>query len=82
MKIPEHLVSLYDSPSYRHIEEMWKKAAEQLSLESGIFIEVDIRHGSNNAGRSHMTEIVFMVAGHEFAGLADVKRAIANKAFL
>ena len=82
MKIPTHHIFLSGSFAYKALTEKWEKAAGELSLESGIYIEVDVKHGSTNLGNAHMIEIVFKVADHEFAGLTDVKKAIANKAFL
>ena len=84
MKIPsDRIFSLMKgSVDYETIEQDWLKAAYQLSLESGIFIEVIVKHDRSNLGNLYLQEIVFKVMEHEFNGLSDLKRAIDNKAFL
>jgi hypothetical protein len=82
MKIPDLHIFLSGSIAYKALVEKWKTAAEELSLETGVYVEVDVKHKNTNLGNQYMSEIIFKVSSHEFAGLADVKKAIANKAFL
>ncbi len=69
------------------IEELWHDAARQISLETGIFIEVKYEYdgpGPQPFGpvNVEIRRIFFKVKEHEFESLTDLKKAVANRAFL
>ncbi len=84
MKIPEEL-RLWINTDGRGTQliELWKRTADQVSMEYGMLVEVKIipRPGPG----SHMIDrLVFTVldGAHEFESLNELKRALANKVFL
>jgi hypothetical protein len=58
---------------------MWEKAAEDLSLDSGVYVRVNwvCRDSSTSIDR-----IFFKIDEHEFEGMDAARRAAMNKAFL
>jgi hypothetical protein len=78
MKLPEDIYYPNDD-SYVRLLKLWRDNAEQLSVETGIFIEVHITYPT---GKNYINRIFFKVDDHEFEGLNEVKRAIEMKAFL
>jgi hypothetical protein len=77
MKIPEH-INMVDTNEYFKV---WRHEAQQLSMETGIFIQVVIKYRSSSVV-VYVDEIVFKIMDHEFNSLHDLKKAIVNKAFL
>jgi len=76
MKIPENLV---DKDDCLRIYKLWRDAADKLSLETGIFIQVKQQYDRQYPV---FNRIYFVVDGHEFENLTDLKKAVSNKAFL
>lgn len=76
------------------IMSLWKKSAQQLSLETGIYIQVSAEYGETPATiylapghiipstDFHLERIYFKIMDHEFESLNDLKKALNNKAFL
>lgn len=56
---------------------LWDKTAREISLETGIYIEVVAEYENIT-----LTEIKFKVMDHEFGSLKELKKALDNKAFL
>jgi hypothetical protein len=73
MKIPAHIYMHESSPTV----ERWQFAADNLSMETGIFVEVKYE-----SSVGCMTRIYFVIGDHQFDSLNEVKRALENKAFL
>lgn len=60
----------------------WYNAAQTLSLQHGIFIEVLMDCTPNSSVLStKVTRIYFKAMGHEFESLRDLKKGLRNKAF-
>ncbi len=69
------------------LEELWHDTARQISLETGIYVEVGYEYEGSGPSpfgpiSLDMKRIFFKVKEHEFESLTDLKKAIANKAFL
>lgn len=79
MKIPN--ASEIDWTYMERMKAVWEDAAFQLSLESGVFIEV-VTKSDESYLVTPIKEITFKVGEHEFESLAALKTAINNKAFL
>lgn len=69
------------------LEDLWYSTARQISMETGIYVDVGFEYES--AGQQSfgpvsldIRRIFFKVKEHEFESLTDLKKAIANKAFL
>jgi hypothetical protein len=75
MKIPDHVISKDEA---HRIEILWQNAADQMSLESGIFIRIGMEYEYYPI----FNRIFFKVEGHEFENLTDLKKALSLKAFL
>jgi hypothetical protein len=76
MKIPDD-VDVY----IVHIESVWSQAAIRLSMEFGVYIEVDIQR-RDVYGDGRIDSIGFKAMGHYFEGEKDLRTALNNKAFL
>jgi len=71
-------------------ESAWYIAAANVTMETGVFVEVRKDYGKYpgtsgypaSANFSKLARIYFVVDGHEFETLTDLRKAIANKAFL
>jgi len=74
MKIPvgKSVVGIY--------VDAWWHAAAQIGMETGVFVEVDLKW--DNVGTGQTSRLVFTLNGHEFETLPDLKKAIGLKAFL
>jgi hypothetical protein len=61
----------------------WHHAAAQTSMETGVYVEVGLEY-STKSGHifPDLVRIFFKFGNHEFETLPELKRAIANKAFL
>jgi hypothetical protein len=79
MKLPVEQY-YYNSDTYKKLVKLWKNNAQQLSVETGVFIEVHLEYAPPN--NVYLMRIYFKVDDHEFEGLNDVKKAIEMKAFL
>lgn len=86
MKIPKEA-----SPDNNTTLEFWRAAAQKLSLETGIYIQVigdyDQRTytydlSGNTSINFWLTRIYFKVEEHEFENLHDLRKGLKNKAFL
>jgi hypothetical protein len=78
MRIPEHSY-FNQTPTCR----LWDATAEQMSLETGIFILVEYEYyESVGLMDPRIKRIFFKVGEHEFESLAELKTAINNRAFL
>ena len=78
MKIPENLYLFSSSGTGGKLVSAWNFAAEQVSLESGIYITIKVKYRA----RGYIESIVFVLDEREFEGLDDLKKAISLKAFL
>lgn len=60
--------------------------AAKISMESSVFVNIGIEWAEplsrNVSNGPQMTRIYFIVDGHEFETVSDLKKAITNKAFL
>lgn len=82
MKIPE---GKYNSK----LEGAFEDAATQITMESGIWVDVgkehvliELSYMGTQEKYPVITRLFFKCHGHEFETLNDLKKAIANKAFL
>jgi hypothetical protein len=75
MKIPKDMI---DRVGSQRIKDIWVKAADDLSMEHGIFIQAN---WSVTNGLC-LDKIWFEVMGHKFESLMDLRKALNNKAFL
>lgn len=62
------------------VQNYWWEAAQQISMDTGIYIGVGCDY--HDASGMGITRVYFEVNGHQFESLNDLKKAIANKAFL
>jgi len=76
MKIPK--VMNFDRAFGQKLKSIWTDAADQMSLEYGIFVELRYKVADNLVPE----HIWFEVMGHQFESLADLRKALNNKAFL
>jgi hypothetical protein len=82
MKIPDNEIA---SIEWRNA---WEVAAAQISMETGIFVSIKSEYGTQSlsgftsTNYSKLARICFVLDGHEFETLKDLRKAIANKAFL
>ncbi len=80
MKIPSPL-ERFRGISNSHADTIlaaWRNEAINLSMEHGIFIEVKFELGNDLVP----IRIWFELMGHQFESLIDLRKALANKAFL
>ena len=80
MKIP----NLLSSVGSAYISEMfvaWRKEAINLSMKTGIFIDVKEKY-DNNPVFPITNELVFAIGDKEFDNLIDLKRALKLKSFI
>ncbi len=80
MKIPSPLEK-FRGTSNSHADTIlaaWRNEAINLSMEHGIFIEVQFELGNDLVP----IRIWFEVMGHKFESSMDLRKALVNKAFL
>jgi hypothetical protein len=58
----------------------WQAVAAQIGMETGIFVEVDSKW--DYVGKEETQRLVFILDGHEFETLGDLKKAIEMIAFI
>jgi hypothetical protein len=76
MKIPRAM--RFDREFGQKLKSVWTNAADQISLEYGIFVEVCYSLADNLVP----DHIWFVVMDHKFESLMDLRKALNNKAFL
>jgi hypothetical protein len=61
----------------------WERAAARIAIETGVFVEVGQDIGTSDFDKyDRLARIYFILDGHQFETLPELKKAIANKAFL
>jgi hypothetical protein len=67
----------------KEIYDSARKNAIQLSVDSGIVVEVKYTYPPTFSGAYDFEELVFVInKEHKFGSLDEVKKAIKNKVFL
>jgi SRSO17 transposase len=75
MKLP----GTVGSAGLERIVEAWERAALDMSIKYGIFVESKkVMHSTHY----YVTELLFEVEGHSFECLEELERALKQKAFL
>lgn len=92
MKIPKGYFDDADREQWNRTLNRWWEAADQLSMEYGMLVQVKVdvlTAGKNRtAGRYEVispgcvTRLFFTMADKEFESLDELRRTIKNKAFL
>jgi hypothetical protein len=79
MKIPQNI---YVSEESRDVV-IWAETAAKLSMEYGIFVQVEAKKVSSpNSCFAFVEEIWFQVGERRFDSLRELRKALRNRAFL
>jgi hypothetical protein len=81
VKIPSNRMFPTGSKGYEDILTAWEQTALAMGIEYGIWVGVQtVRRTQND--QFCLDSIFFTIEDHEFANLAELKKALCNKSML
>jgi hypothetical protein len=77
MRIPDNIFLGISEES--ELIMQWQRKAVKISMKKGIYISIDLQHRTPGGD---LREINFVMLGHKYPSLDELKRAIKLQAFL
>lgn len=79
MKIPTNI--FWNTSDSQKMIELWQNKAREISMRTGLFIQVGIEYQSESLINPRPIRIYFDALDHEWESLQDLESALKLKAF-